>query len=238
MNKFTIFTIILSVSVIIVIADLALRDYFSQNSQTSVINEEISPVIADTEDQHKSAADKISVAPDIESAAPAVAPASVASVSSASVSSAPASVVPASSVTPAIISEAGFNGTFVEQQFNGKVFQLLDITKIPVDGISFYEISQDGVSIASITEIMLRDEIRALQLYVLLQNKTKPYIDLSLNETNAYGDRSFYVNHAKKPEEAFLTVKIGSRIYAFAYVKYFHPQLKKLVKILSDVVGN
>ncbi len=97
-----------------------------------------------------------------------------------------------------------------------------------------YQVFSNDSPLVSITEIALKDEIRALQLYILLQNKTKTYIDLTLNETNAYGDRSFYVNHAKKPDEAFLTVKIGKNLYSFAYVKVYHPQVKKLIEILNS----
>lgn len=140
---------------------------------------------------------------------------------------------PSAVVTDEKVKQAGFTGQFSEKHFNGKVFQLLDITKIPVDAIGFYDISQDGATVVSITEIALKDEIRALQLYTLLQNKTKTYIDLSLNETNAYGDRSFYINHTKKPDEAFLTVKVGKMIYSFAYVKFYHPEIKKLIQLLT-----
>ena len=138
-------------------------------------------------------------------------------------------------LTPALFNQAGFTTEAKEVHFNGKVFQLLDITKIAVSGITMFELSDGADSskvVLSFTEIDLPDEIRALQLYMLLQNKTKPYIDLSLNETNAYGDRSFYVNHSKKPDEAFLVVKMNKMIYAFAYVKAYHPQIKKIIQLL------
>ena len=38
MNKFTIFTIILAVSVITVTVDLGVRDYFEKNSEASVLD--------------------------------------------------------------------------------------------------------------------------------------------------------------------------------------------------------
>lgn len=141
---------------------------------------------------------------------------------------------PVSFVTSALVKSAGFKGTIDKKQFPGKLYQLLDISTFPVESIDNYMIQEDTVAAASITEIVLRDEIQALQLYLLLQNKTKPYIDLTLNETNAYGDRSFYVNHKDKPNEAFLTVKIKNRIYGFAYVKFYHPELKKLIELLME----
>lgn len=222
MNKFTIFSIILAVCIITVVVDLAVRDYFdvdkqAASSQTSVLQpeepfgsaEKETPQIPEVESRQELQQEPVTdIAPLIPQAP--------------------------STITQSLINEAGFNVQLSEEHFDGRIFQLLDITKHPVNDINFYMLSQDAVKIASITEIELSDEIRALQLYILLQNKTKPYIDLSLNETNAYGDRSFYINHAKKPDEAFLAVKIGKRLYAFAYLKTHHPTLKNLIQLLTS----
>lgn len=218
MNKFTIFTIILAVSIVTVMADLGFRERYGNSGQTSVITRE-EPVSTGT------------------TTAPAQAPIQPAADVSTGTGT-PAAVTyavppPSSTITQDKVTSAGFTGSFTEKHFDGKVFQLLDITKIPVEAIGLYEIAQDGTPVVTVTEIVLKDEIKALQTYVLLQNKTKPYIDLSLNETNAYGDRSFYINHAKKPGEAFLTVKIGKMIYSFAYVKFYHPEIKKLIQLLT-----
>lgn len=231
MNKFTIFSIILAICVITAVVDLAVRDYFdvdeqAASSQTSVLQ---------AEEQENFAGKKSPEIPKAEERPqaqqePQQEPAANAAFVAPAVPQTPSSP---SAVTQSLINEAGFNVQLLEEHFDGKVFQLLDITKHPVNNINFYTLSQGAIKIASITEIELSDEIRALQLYILLQNKTKPYIDLSLNETNAYGDRSFYINHAKKPDEAFLTVKIGKRLYAFAYLKTHHPTLKNLIQLLS-----
>lgn len=240
MNRFTIFTIILSVSVITILSDLLLRDYVQGNGlQTSVISanttateEEISPVLADMDDSvvdedtenEDSAADE--VASDDTEPVKTVEP--IKDEPKAPVVNSPVFI------TSESIKAAGFTGTPEDKQFTGKLFQLLDLGNFPVEKIKTVSVEQNQVLAASMTEIIAADEIQALQLYLLLQNKTKPYIDLSLNETNAYGDRSFYVNHAKKPNEAFLVVKIRNRIYGFAYVKFYHPELKKLITLLMD----
>lgn len=242
MSKFTIFTVILSISVVTVTADLAMRDYFAESQANVLGGEEISPVISDPADaakeeegdlagQGQGGQSGLGEQNELSASASQQISASAATAQSA----VPPTVIPppSATITQELIRQADFSGSLSEKAFNGRIFQLLDITKNPVDGMSLYEISENGVAVVSITEIAVRDEIRALQLYMLLQNKTKPYIDLSLNETNAYGDRSFYVNHAKKPDEAFLIVKIGKMLYSFAYVKSFHPQVKKLIVLLS-----
>ncbi|MBI2453635.1 hypothetical protein HYV58_00470 [Candidatus Peregrinibacteria bacterium] len=244
MSKFTIFSIILSVSVITVTADLVVRDYFGEgvvSGGASVLgpaegNKEV-PLASNAASQ-KSAAPgaavqnaDTSLVQEKENPKPSAEESEVKIVNIPSPKPVSPPSVPA--VTEERVRQAGFTGKFGEKLFNGKVYQLIDISAVPVESIGFYEVSQDIDTVASITEITLRDEIRALQLYTLLQNKTKTYIDLSLNETNAYGERSFYINHAKKTQEAFLTVKIGKKIYAFAYVKFYHPELKKFITLLN-----
>lgn len=232
MSKFTIFTIILSISVITVTADLAMRAYYAAgtDSQASVFSsDESNDAQGDTETD--APAPTPPPAPAQQEEQPTN-PAAVPPPPSQSSENPPPP--PSSNINQSLITQAGFNGTLAEDHFNGKVFQLLDITKYPVEAISLYKFVDAGVPVATVAEIALRDEITALQLYILLQNKTKPYIDLSLNETNAYGDRSFYINHAKKTDEAFLAVKIGKMIYAFAYVKSYHPQIKNIIQLLGS----
>lgn len=227
MNKFTIFTIILAVSVVTVMADLGFRERYGYSGQTSVITSE-NPA-ADQKQTTPPAVTGTTTDPTQVPLQP-----NESDVSTGTNTPAASYIIPppSSNVTQEKVTAAGFTGSFTEKHFDGKVFQLLDITKIPVEAIGLYEITQDGTPVVTVMEIALKDEIKALQTYVLLQNKTKPYIDLSLNETNAYGDRSFYINHAKKPGEAFLTVKIGKMIYSFAYVKFYHPEIKKLIQLL------
>ncbi|PJC37323.1 hypothetical protein CO046_01125 [Candidatus Peregrinibacteria bacterium CG_4_9_14_0_2_um_filter_53_11] len=241
MNKFTIFTIILSVSAITVMTDLVIRQYLTDGGFASVLEPKaISPVLEDPNPEAVLASDTSSTqreevdaqddkGPDAQETFEA---ASAARVGDDEPISRP-KTAPETLITESQVEAAGFNGVLQEKHFDGKVYQLLDISNVPVESLGLYFIEANGVPAASITEIVLRDEIQALQLYSLLQNKTKPYIDLTLNETNAYGDRSFYINHAKKQDEAFLTVKIGNRIYGFAYVKFFHPEIKKLIQLLS-----
>ncbi|PIQ77113.1 hypothetical protein COV82_06330 [Candidatus Peregrinibacteria bacterium CG11_big_fil_rev_8_21_14_0_20_46_8] len=138
-----------------------------------------------------------------------------------------------SPLTPELILQAGIGEKVEEELFEGKIYKLLDITATPISDATYYEMSVENIAVASISEVVLQDEIRALQLYMLLQNKTKTFIDLTLNETNAYGDRSFYINHAKKPDEAFLTVKIKNRLYSIAYLKLYHSEVKKMIELLS-----
>lgn len=253
MNKFTIFTIILSVSVITIFADLLIRDYLKGQGLASLLSigtkaentqTEISPVLENQDTEVEVQSDTVSSDTDSQSVVsetttPEISSAQEQNITSTDTTSSQFIPIsrsnPVGALTETSMKQAGFTGAISAKQFTGKLFQLLDITNFSAETIKTFMVEQNGVSAASITEIVLRDEIQALQLYLLLQNKTKPYIDLSLNETNAYGDRSFYVNHGKKANEAFLTVKIKNRIYAFAYVKFYHPEIKKLIILLTEI---
>jgi len=213
---------VLVIAVVTVITDLSLRKYLDpDNSQTSVI----SAVPKDVTDVTQLPKDSNLVPPAIASSAPieVVVPLE------------PVIVTPPepSILTKELILSSALGEDVSDKHFDGKVFQLLDITSTPVADVNSYEMSVEKIPVASITEITLADEIRAMQLYLLLQNKTKPFIDLSLNETNTYGARSFYINHAKKTDEAFLTVQIGKRLYNFAYLKIYHNEVKNLLASLQ-----
>lgn len=222
MNKFAIISAVLVFSVVTVMGDFVIRDYVGRQAETSVITADNGQQTG----QNQQIPDNITNVPAPTPQTPQAFPVDSTDTQVAA--------TPAGKITEALISQAGFTGVLTEKHFDGKVFQLLDITKTPVSSIGYFEETVNGAPVTSVTEIILPDEIRALQMYVLLQNKTKTYIDLSLNETNAYGDRSFYINHAKKPDEAFLTVKIGKTIYCFAYVKSYHPQIKQLISLLTQ----
>lgn len=228
MGKFAIFTIILAVSVITVMADVGVRKYMDANA--SVISPKVSPVIASesrnkrTEPSEQADEKKTPFEPEVKTNSVQVElPKPTTAVTAAALK-----------ISAQLGQQASFSSPLQEKPFSGKLYDLLDISQNPVDAIGYWYIEESEVPAAMITEIILRDEIKALQLFSLLQNKTKTYIDLTLNQTNAYGDGSFYINHAKKPNEAFLTVRIRNRIYGFAYVKYFHPEIKKLIGLLAQ----
>ncbi len=236
MSKFAVFTMILSISVITITADLLIHKYIAEAGQTSVLGgAQNSPVLDDgtTSDPFTPEVPKYNTSDktQVDSTETTTPPATTTlpTPPTTPVVKAPSKPV----VTNEMVKQAGFTGTLQEKLFLGKLYQLLDISQFPVQSIGNYQLNENGVAAITITEITLPDEIQALSLYSLLQNKTKTYIDLSLNQTNAYGDRSFYINHSKKKDEAFLTVKIKNRLYGFAYVKFYHPEVQKLLLLLA-----
>ncbi|MEK7529034.1 MAG: hypothetical protein AAB592_04670, partial [Patescibacteria group bacterium] len=135
-----------------------------------------------------------------------------------------------------ILGRSGFE-TVIPVLFDGKVFQLFDVSSIAKKSASYFQAndSQDKPT-GVFLETSFEDEISAQQFYEFLKNKTRVYLDLSVNESNSFGSRSFYVNHVKKPNEAFLVVREGKYVYAYAYQKAYHSRIKTLISLLSAAI--
>lgn len=123
--------------------------------------------------------------------------------------------------------------SYEPEQFGGKVFQLIEITDLPLEGAVQGNWQNQGVIEAVVYEMPAADEVMAAEVYQLIRKKTALYPDISVNETNKYGDGSLYINHARKPNEAFLVVRVKKTVYAFAYGKTFHDNIEKLITLLT-----
>lgn len=54
----------------------------------------------------------------------------------------------------------------------------------------------------------------------------------SVNEVNLYGEGSFYFNHKIKNQTVFIVIRSGSTVYGFEYPYTFHENMKKLFDFL------
>lgn len=219
MSKFTFFTILFSLIVIVIVGQLVLKDaIFPQEYKTQVITEEIKTEAIQPEEVKSEEVQQ-------EEPAPAKATAGE-----------PLSVEePRESEFQTILEQSGFVD-IKEAPFSGKLFELFDFGTYQPDSTTVFQMNDLNSLIGIAAEIQLQDEITAQELYTLLQNKTKVYTELSINETNSYGDRSFYINHKKKPDEAFLIVRMKNVLYGLAYVKSYHPRIKTLISLLYTAI--
>lgn len=120
------------------------------------------------------------------------------------------------------------------EKFGGKVFQLIEITDVPLEPSSTQGNWQNQDIIEAVAyKLQAADEVMAAEVYQLIRKKTALYPDISVNETNKYGDGSLFINHARKPNEAFLVVRVKKTVYGFAYGKTFHENIEKLITLLT-----
>lgn len=72
----------------------------------------------------------------------------------------------------------------------------------------------------------------AQEIYTLIREKSSRELEISVNETNSYGEASFYDNFSSQPESVFLVVKKGRNVYALTYVKGLHDFMKQALLLL------
>ncbi len=71
------------------------------------------------------------------------------------------------------------------------------------------------------------------EVYETLKTRGSEGLDIEINETNSFGDGSFFMNDSRRQNVAFLTVRFGNLIYGFSYPKEYHPQVQNLIKLLD-----
>ncbi len=201
MQKFTIFTIIFSLAVILVMAELVINDYLEseKNLQTNVIKE-IEGV------DEKSDSSNI----DEEQANFKI-------------------------IDEALLREAGFKDvSFKKVAFSGKIFQLLALPGINNDKVNKLNIFQGQNFAATLYQIALNSSEASDELYDYIRNNLTNKPNLAINETNQFGENSFYINNTNKKKIAFLVVMIGSELYGFEYAHQYHPIIKSLISLLES----
>lgn len=139
-------------------------------------------------------------------------------------------------ITETQLVQMGFEGMRLERaSAEGLLFQLLDLSDtVNLSKVRFH--LTDGKNVYGvISEFLLADSVRAKTFYQNLRQKSSLYApDVKLNETNSFGESSFYLNDSKRLGTAFLTVLSGNRVYSFSYPKASHEFFKKFIQFLMS----
>lgn len=237
MHKFTIFTIILSVMVIMVVADLVLNDYMG-NSQMAL--EESTPVVGSVVDPElRGDEGEAVVTDDVETVVIDDETENSDLVDSEFVSDVVLDEmpVPVGLITPELIASFNLLEPRLETEiYDGLLYGFWEMT----DDFSNFTILEhkifDGPNfMASLYEIQGENEIQAFAAYEALRQiaLTSPLGDL--NENNSYGDASFYFNHSTKMNTVYMIVRKGLGVYAF---QYGHDVHHTLIRPMIEALGN
>lgn len=132
------------------------------------------------------------------------------------------------------IANSGFVGAYLEpEDFDGFLYKTVTVGDLQGVDVEKYAITNSSTVFAKVYVILMDgEEANVADIYNVLKVRASEGLEAEINETNDYGSSSFYMNDARRENVAFLTVRIGSRIYGFSYPKQYHPQLKNLVSIL------
>ena len=132
------------------------------------------------------------------------------------------------------ILNAGFeNGNLKIEPFDGLIFNDYDISEYQDDEHIKYIITENNESAGIINELIYPSEKIATAVYNQLKAKmSQENSSFTINETNQYGDASFFANNSEETNSVFLVVKFGNRLYTLHYPAKNHNKMKNLLQSL------
>jgi len=131
------------------------------------------------------------------------------------------------------IVNSGFTGGYLEpQDYDGFVYKTISLGDLYGLSVSKYSITNGQTIYSKAYAIVPQDVSTAGEIYSVMKVRAAEGLEVDVNETNTHGDASFYMNDVRRQHVAFLTVRKGGLIYAFAYPKDYHDQISALVKSL------
>lgn len=132
------------------------------------------------------------------------------------------------------IRSAGFVGAYLQSEpHNGFLFKTIYIDDLYDVEVSKTSIKTDESLLAKVYVIKVGSLTSVNEVYEVLKVRGSEGLDVDLNETNEFGDGSFYLNDARRSNVAFLTAKVGGLIYGISYPKEYHAQVKNLLMLID-----
>ena len=136
------------------------------------------------------------------------------------------------------VKSAGFANGYLEQQdHQGYLYKTIYIG-------DFYDVEVEKIGVRTndaylakvyVFKVGLNSDVE--ETFQLIKLRASAGIGVEVNESNEYGNASFYMNDTNRPDTAFLTVRIGKFVYAFSYPKEYHAQIKNLIQLLIWELG-
>jgi hypothetical protein len=210
MSKFSILTVFLSATIVVIVAELLVNEYAkyplpSNSIKANVLAEETVANTSQTQTTtQEPAAKTVPAATNNE---------------------------PKAKITFELINKAGFTGASLQiTPFGGILFESVDLRGFKsVNIISNNLLVNNRDKIASFYEFKAGNKALSDEIFKMLKEKFGGLINAGINDTNTFGDASFYVNFSERPNDTFLVVKADNDVYALTYKKEYHPNIKKLL---------
>lgn len=134
-----------------------------------------------------------------------------------------------------LIGLSGFqNVTLQRVPFSGILFERIDLRdfqSVPVVQQNLLQNNKERI--AMMYEFHGDNELLANEVYLYIKEKARAGLNVGVNETDDYGDGSFYVNYTDISGSAFLVVKIRESVYALTYEKGLHSFMESLIRYLN-----
>jgi hypothetical protein len=216
MQKFTVFSIILSLVVVLTITDVLFNNYL--NLDTAVDTTDSTPIT--------DVGEPLTL--------PTVTDTATSTDQPVELQEAGAIL---SSLSVDLFRTAGFeNPTLKEAGFSGLVFEFLGFTDQSAATVYQWNLFSGAAFVGSIYEIKYGTDTGGFQGYLNLRDEAKTLTDMgTVNEANNYGDASFYFNHKAKVKTVHLLIRVGANLYGFEYAQGYHETMKKVFDSLKTL---
>lgn len=273
MQKFTVFTVVLSIVIIVVVADMVVNNYLPGLRAKDVVSDLTSGEfnLPDSLDVSKAGGANVlgagrlgfdlesqvvdpEVIPEID---PKIIPEEIPisrDFESEDIFKTPSSSADISSTTASVdfedddfvitpkniylrdeqLKSAGFISAYLEEEtHDGSLYKTIYTDDLYDVSVKKFIIKSDETMFAKVYILSTGPSSSISEVYKVLKIRGAEGLELEINETNQYGDGSFFINDSRRPNTAFLTFKLGNLIYGFSYPKEYHSQIKNLVKLLE-----
>ncbi len=256
MQKFTVFTAILTVIIVVVVAEILVSEYFPSLKAENTLSVDSSGLVGNIDLGDATAANIFNSALENE-AAQQLGGAAVDQFNSTVGSSLeninnfvgtapddsrvydfedqdePASQ-PNAFLDAEKLSSAGFYNAFLEvEEHDGLLFKNIFVEDVETAVMTKYAIRTNEQMLAKVHVFQMKPGARASELYNALNQRISNTISLDVNATNSFGEASFYMNDPQREDVAFLVVRMGTHIFGFSYPKEFHQQIVNLIQLLD-----
>lgn len=113
-----------------------------------------------------------------------------------------------------------------KDSYNQRLFQLIDTSSLDFVSTEYAVLNQNDQAVGSAYEFELRTAVDAENAFDEIRILANSFPSIDTNQTNQFGERSYYINHLVKVGEVFLVIQDQNKIFAFAYKKEFHEKFK------------
>jgi hypothetical protein len=230
MQKFTAFSILFSVTVLLIVVDLVSHDYLSEKQEESFqeVQELIEQVdlMEDSYETENTGDDELENSDlqtlfDLKSEENVV----LSEI-----------VLLDATLDESVFLDAGFGlPTLKDTLFSGLVFQIIPFSDQVEPFVYQWNFFNGEHFIGSVYELRYDNQTASFQGYLELRNRADDLPQYgTMNEVNNYGDSSFYFNHATKTKTVHVVMKKGTQLYAFEYPYSEHEKMKEVFQVLEQ----
>lgn len=234
MQKFTVFSILLSLSIVLGTVDVFFHGYLNpETTPTQESTEEETPPVEEVEPEIESEVDTEEDTP-VDTV---IDPTEETTEDLVDETVELQEETPSSLLTQDLFVQAGFGAPVLKSAlFSGLVFQFIPMNSgTEVDGLQWNLF--DGQNyVGTVYELLYSTDTGAFSSYLDLRDEAGKLTTLgNVNEVNLYGDASFYFNHSTKVKTVHIVIRYADRVFAFEYAQDAHDKMKKLFDILKTL---